>query len=210
MTPIAVCYTSPVRPKEQGKPKHRSKRAGGAPQKVPGGLDRALYVRVNDTVSAELERLTAAKSKAAGVTLSKADVARGLIQTAMGAHLNDEGRREKLEAMSMTDRIEESGSQSLMKEHLTDYFAADDARRAEVSRRLEDATRRCTAGPCPPKRSCLLRAWVAGRGLQRSRYRSRSCHSLRTWSCECRARPPIVTRSPAHRPRCATFPCIGK
>jgi len=132
-----------VRSKEQGKPKRRSKRAGGAPQKVPGGLDRALYVRVSDTVSAELERLTAAKSKAAGVTLSKADVARGLIQTAMGAHLNDEGRREKLEAMSMTDRIEESGSQSLMKEHLTDYFAADDARRAEVSRRLEDATTRC-------------------------------------------------------------------
>ena len=53
-----------MRPKEQGKAKQRTRRAGGAPQKVPGGFDRALYVRVNETVSAELERLTAAKSKA--------------------------------------------------------------------------------------------------------------------------------------------------
>ena len=172
LLPIAVCYTVCVRRKEQGKPKRKSKRAGGAPQKVPGGLDRALYVRVNDTVSAELERLTAAKSKAAGVNLSKADVARGLIQTAMAAHLNDEARREKLEAMSMTDRIEEGGSQSLMKEHLTDYFAADDTRRAEVSRRLEDATGQCVdilAGniPCgewrhkwpPGVRKAILALW---------------------------------------------------
>jgi hypothetical protein len=129
-----------MRAKEQGKPKPRSKRAGGAPQKVPGGFDRVLYVRVNASVSAQLERLTAARSKAAGVNLSKADVARSLIQKAMAAQRNDEGRLEKIEAMNMTDRIEESGAQSLMKEHLTDYFAAEDSRRTEVSRRLENAT----------------------------------------------------------------------
>lgn len=59
------------------------KRRGGAPQKVPGGLDRALFVRANEDLLAKLEELRESRSRAAGVTLSKADVARQLIAEAI-------------------------------------------------------------------------------------------------------------------------------
>jgi hypothetical protein len=58
------------------------KRKGGAPQKVKGGLDRALFVRANDELLQKLERLQKLRSDAAKVTLSQADVVRALVQEA--------------------------------------------------------------------------------------------------------------------------------
>lgn len=56
-----------------------ARKKGGAPQKAPGGLDRALYVRANKELLLQLDRLAERKSKELGVTLSKADVVRSLI-----------------------------------------------------------------------------------------------------------------------------------
>ena len=153
-------------------PKKAAKRPGGAPQKVPGGFDRALYVRMNQPLSEQLEKLTEARSEAAGVVLSKADVARGLIQKAMGDHMRDEERNEKLAQMDDTCRIEEGWSQGIMRDHITDYFLASEEKRVEVSSTLEEATREncdiyTAAIPCgqwrhkwpPGLRKAILAMW---------------------------------------------------
>jgi hypothetical protein len=116
-------------------PKHK----GGAPEKVPGGLRRGLYVRVNADLMGKLDRLTEARSLEAGVTLSKADVARGLIGKAMEAQITDGMRREKLGKMDDVDRMEEAWSQSLMRDHITDYFMASSVRRLDVLREIQRA-----------------------------------------------------------------------
>jgi hypothetical protein len=63
--------------------KSQAKRTGGAPQKAPGGLDRVLFVRADEDLLKKLEKLQERRSKAAGVTLSQADVVRALVKEAV-------------------------------------------------------------------------------------------------------------------------------
>ncbi len=68
---------------EMSKNQPAAKRRGGAPQKAPGGLNRALFIRANDELIGKLERLAKLRGAKAGVVLSMADVARSLIVEAI-------------------------------------------------------------------------------------------------------------------------------
>lgn len=58
-------------------------RKGGAPQKVPGGLTRVLYVRANKSLMVKLERVRGARSRTYRVNVSIADVVRALLEEAI-------------------------------------------------------------------------------------------------------------------------------
>ncbi len=57
------------------------KHKGGAPTKVPGGLDRAIYIRADAKTTAKLKAITRALNRSSGRRLSMADAVRWLIET---------------------------------------------------------------------------------------------------------------------------------
>lgn len=57
---------------------------GGPPQKARGGLNKVLYVRADEKLLRELERLRQRRSeRSPGVTLSRSDLARAILWEAI-------------------------------------------------------------------------------------------------------------------------------
>ncbi len=67
------------------------RRKGGAPRKVPDGLNRVLFVRTNQELLDKLEVLRRRRSeRTQGVVLSTADVARAMLWEAIESELEEE------------------------------------------------------------------------------------------------------------------------
>ena len=120
-------------------PQMARKQRGGAPEKVPGGLDQVLYLRAGKDLLAKLEKVHAARNKDAAVTLSKADVARSLIARAVEEDMQQQQRQAKLSGAQEVDRFEEAWTQAILKTCVTDYFASTEAQRLAVFKDLEQA-----------------------------------------------------------------------
>ncbi len=68
-----------------------SVRKGGAPRKAPEGLDKVLFIRVNNELLDRLEELRRRRSdQQRGVVLSTADVARSILGEAIEREIDQE------------------------------------------------------------------------------------------------------------------------
>lgn len=72
-----------------------SSRKGGAPRKVPEGLDKVLFIRTNSELLDKLEELRRQRSsQQRGVVLSTADVARSILWEAIERAANKTRRED--------------------------------------------------------------------------------------------------------------------
>jgi hypothetical protein len=62
------------------------RRRRGAPEKVPGGLTKVLFVRCARDLVVRLDRATERESRRVGYRLSRADVIRKLLEEALAVY----------------------------------------------------------------------------------------------------------------------------
>lgn len=73
--------------------KRTRRRKGGAPRKVPGGLDRVLFVRADQALIDKLENLRLRQSEQSGVVVSMADVARSILRDGIERAESEDGAK---------------------------------------------------------------------------------------------------------------------